>query len=64
MNDMATFSLQKLCQRRSEETAQVYTLDFGANGVMDAVEIFGFARAVFFPVLAPSLFILRDLRSD
>jgi hypothetical protein len=64
MNDIGELLLANLCQWRSEERAQVYTLVFGANAVLDAVEIFGFARALFFPALAPSLFILRDLRSD
>jgi len=52
-----------MCHWRPENRAQVYTLVFGANEVLEAVEIFGLARAVFFPALAPSLFVLRDLRS-
>ena len=53
-----------MCHWRPENRAQVYTLVFGANEVvLEAVEILDFARAVFFPALVPSLFILPDLCS-
>jgi hypothetical protein len=52
-----------MCHWRSEDRGQDYTLVFGANKVLEAVEIFGFARALLFPALAPTLFILRDLCS-
>lgn len=50
-----------MCHWRLEDRAQVYTLIFGANEALEAVAIFGFARAVFFPALAPSLLVPRDL---
>ena len=53
-----------MCQWRPNDRAEVYTLVFGANEVLEAAEIFGFMRALFFPALAPALLILRDLRSE
>ena len=53
-----------MCQWRPNDRAELYTLVFGANEELEAAEIFGFMRALFFPALAPALLILRDLRSE
>ena len=64
MNNVGNLLFAKMCQWRPDDRAQVYTLVFGAKEVLEAAEIFGFVRALFFPALAPALFILRDLLAE